>query len=164
MILVDFWSLSVPKWLPKRFRRHARRRLLFDGVFVEGFDPLHVFPTNYFFANIAGTLVFTESNAMSPCSPIAASMQLFSQGAIELQLDFGCDLDGKSAANRSKISCESLFLLNSAAESLWAAFWPWFSWFRGAWGPLGTALGRVGEAFGDQKVVPGDVCNLSQRF
>ena len=36
--LVDFWLILVPKWFPKRFRRHARRSLLFDGVFDEGFD------------------------------------------------------------------------------------------------------------------------------
>ena len=30
--------ILVPKWFPKRFRRHARRSLLFDGVFDEGFD------------------------------------------------------------------------------------------------------------------------------
>ncbi len=35
-ILVDFCSILVPKWQPKRFHRHALRRLLFDGVFDDG--------------------------------------------------------------------------------------------------------------------------------
>ena len=61
---------------------------------------LRAFPPNCFFANIAGTLFFTESNAMSPCSPLAASTKLFAQGALESRLNFGRDFDEKSAENR----------------------------------------------------------------
>ena len=112
------------------------------------------FPPNCFFAHIAGTLVFTESNAMSPCSPLAASTKLFSQGALESQLDFGRDFDGKSAENRSKIGCGSAFPLKSAGESLWGAFWPRFSHLGGTFGrsgvPSGDHWGSLGRLWGAQ--------------
>ena len=41
------------------------------------------FLLNCVWPNIAGTLCFTESNAMSPCSPLAASSKLFAQRALE---------------------------------------------------------------------------------
>ena len=66
--------------------------------------------SNCCFANIARTPYFTESNAMSPCSPIVASTKLLSQGAIELRLDVGRDvaekstkIDRKSVQNRSQV-------------------------------------------------------------
>ena len=109
---------------------------------------LHAFPPNCFSANIAGTLVSTESNAMSPCSPLAASTQLFSQGAIESQLDFGCDFDGKSAENHLKIGGGSAFPPNSVGESLWGAFWPRFSRFGLTFGRSGGASGDPGPSLG----------------
>ena len=106
------------------------------------------FPPRCFFANIAGTLFCTERNAMLPCSPLAASMLLFSQGAIESQLDFGCDVDGKSAENRWKIGCSSACPPKSAAESLWEAFWLRFSRFVITFGRFGVASGDSGHSLG----------------
>ena len=109
---------------------------------------LRAFPPNCFFANIAGTLVFTESNAMSPCSPLASSTTLFSQGAVESQLDFGRDFDGKSAENRSKIGRGAAFSVQSAGESLWWPFWPRISPLRATFGRSGVALGDPGASLG----------------
>ena len=95
---------------------------------------LRAFSPNFFFANIAGTLVFIESNAMSPCSRIAASTKLFSQGAIELRLYVWRDFDEKIDENQSKNSCESEFPPKSAGEALLGAFWQRFSRFLAAWG------------------------------
>ncbi len=95
---------------------------------------LRAFSPNCFFANIAGTLVFIESNAMSPCSRIAASTKLVSEGAIELRLYVWRDFDEKLDENRSKIGCESESPPKSAVEALLGAFWQRFSRFLTAWG------------------------------
>ena len=91
---------------------------------------------------------------MSPCSPLAASTKLFSQGAIDSQLDFGRDFDAKSLENRSKIGCDSAFRPKSASESILGTFWPRFSHLGGTfgrsgvpsddyWGSLGRLLGEI---------------------
>ena len=118
---------------------------------------LRVFSPTCYVANIAGILCFAESNAMSPCSPLAASTQLFPHGTLESQLDFGRDFDGKSAENRSKIGCGSDFRPRSASESIWGTFWARFSYLGGnsgrfcgpwlaSWGPLGRPWESQGAA------------------
>ena len=71
---------------------------------------------------------------MSPCSRIAASTKLFSQGAIELQLDVGRDFHDKSDENQLRIGSESEFPPKSAGEALLGAFWQRFSRFLATWG------------------------------